>query len=113
MAKTSISLRLEPHESHIIREALRLYDYILEWQLNNPEGKPPDFEFNFGVMENPSFVRVAVNEILVEMGGTAPQHKPSPSPQQKQSPKRQDLNLARSFRRGWQQGRLIRRAMKL
>jgi len=112
MAKTSISLRLEPHESHIIREALRLYDYILEWQLNNPEGKPPDFEFNFGVMENPSFVRVAVNEIMIEMGGKAPEiTQPRPSLQGPQPT--QDLNLMRSFKRGWQQGRVIRRAMKL
>lgn len=112
MAKTSISLRLEPHELHIVRESLRLYDYILEWQLTDPEGKPPDFNFNFGVQENPHMVRVTINELMAEMGGVAPQiTQPRPSLQAPQPT--QDLNLMKSFKRGWRQGGKIRRAMKL
>lgn len=75
--KTSISLRPTPPELHVIKEALRLYDYILQWQLNCPETKPPDFTFNFGILTDTMTV-IAVNELIVEMGGTAPLPKEQP-----------------------------------
>ena len=107
MAKTSLSLRMEPHESHIIREALRLYDYILEWQLGNPSVPPPDFDFNFGIISNPSEVRMRINEILVEMGGEAPRIVQRPQVQA------QDLNLWRNFKQGYRMSRTLKRGLKL
>ena len=113
MAKTSTSLRLDPHEVHIVREALRLYDYILEWQMGNPDVPPPDFDFNFGHIENPSVVRMKVNEVLVEMGGDAP--RVTPRPQTRQGPPHQtgDLNIMRNFKHSYRMGRTLKRAMKL
>jgi len=114
MAKTSLSLRMEPHESHIIREALRLYDYILEWQLGNPSVPPPDFDFNFGIISNPSEVRMRINEILVEMGGEAPRIVQRPQPQVRpQQQYHQEVNVWRAFKQGYRASRTLRRGLKL
>ena len=112
--KTSISMRLEHHELHVVKEALRMYDYILQWQLSAPDTKPPDFTFNFGILTD-NMTLIKINELIVDLGGIAPTPIEQPKPQIEQ-PRQTQRPRGRGFwgemKSAYRQGYIAHRGMK-
>ena len=113
MAKASISLRLEPHELHIVKESLRLMSLMMETMLENNESIT-DYEFNPGVYENAHVMRIDLEEMRIalgmEMDRPVKKQQVSPPTKEEHDP---GLNLLENFRHGYRTARMAKRAARL
>ena len=89
MAKTTITLRLEPHEMHIVKEALRVMSTMMEAMLDGKD-MVRDYEFNPGVYENAHLMYLDLEGLRVSLG-MEPPPPPNIRPRQTQrtQPQRQ------------------------
>ena len=117
MAKASISLRLEPHELHILKESLRLMSLMMETMIEGKESLE-DYEFNPGVFASAYVMFVALEEMRTELGmemDSPPTRKPVETSRGEPVRPEPDpgLNLLKNFKHGYRTARMAKRATSM
>ena len=113
MAKASISLRLEPHELHIVKESLRVMSAMMEAMLEGKESLE-NYEFNPGMYESAHMMFMDLEGLRVELG-MEPPRPPNIRPATRQEPRQEHdpgLNLIENLKHGYKTAKAAKRTAK-